>query len=351
MRVLVTGHRGYLGAVMVPYLLDEGHDVVGLDTDYYAGCDFAAPPAAVSTLSVDIRDVRREHLRGFDVVVHLAALSNDPVAALNTELTYDINLHGSVGLACAAKAAGVSRFLFSSSCSLYGMGGTAALPEDAAMNPVTPYGESKITVERALSRLADDSFSPVSLRNATAYGLSPRLRTDVVINNLVGQAVTTGRVVLNSDGQSWRPLVHVLDIAQAFACAIAAPREAVHDEAFNVGRSGENYRIRDVAAMVAESCGGCEVLVGGDAVADIRNYRVDFTKIETALPGFAPTFTVARGIDELRLAFGEGRMTATLFDGPMFVRLNMLKGLIDDSTLDGRLRWTARHADMEVMSA
>lgn len=342
MRVLMTGHLGYLGSEMVPVLRQLGHDVVGLDTDYYAGRNFLRSPDPVPMLAIDIRDVSARDLRGFDAVVHLAALSNDPVSELNPQLTYDINLHASVGLAEAAKAAGVSRFVFSSSCSLYGRGGDKALSELAPLNPVTPYGESKIQVERALSALADDAFSPTYLRNATAYGLSRRLREDVVVNNLVGHAMTSGRVLLQSDGQSWRPLVHVLDIAHAFAQTLAAPRETVHDEAFNVGRSTENYRIADVAKLVAEMVPDCVVTCGENAVPDIRNYLVDFTKIETQLPGYRPTWTVPAGITQLRDAFSAGNMTAALFDGPDYVRLRTLQQLIRKGLLDDELRWNRR---------
>lgn len=342
MRVLMTGHRGYLGAEMVPVLRQLGHDVVGLDTDYYAGRDFLRSPDPIPMLAMDIRDVSARELRGFDAVVHLAALSNDPVSELNPQLTYDINLHASVSLAEAAKAAGVSRFVFSSSCSLYGRGGAKALSELAPLNPVTPYGESKIQVERALSALADDTFSPTYLRNATAYGLSRRLREDVVVNNLVGHAMTSGRVLLLSDGQSWRPLVHVLDIAHAFAQTLSAPRETVHDEAFNVGRSAENYRVADVAKLVAELVPDCVVTCGEHAVPDIRNYLVDFTKIETQLPGYRPTWTVPAGIAQLRDAFAAGNMTAELFDGPDYVRLRTLQQLIEKGLLDDELRWNRR---------
>ena len=247
MRVLVTGHRGYIGAVLVPRLLAAGHDVTGLDVDLYRGCDFGAPPRAVTSLDVDVRSVLPEHCEGFDAVIHLAALSNDPLGDMNPELTYDINHRASVRLARAAKEAGVARFLFSSSCSLYGAGGDAPLDETAAFNPVTPYGESKILTEQDVAKLADDDFSPVYLRNATVYGASPRLRADLVVNNLTGYALTTGEVLIKSDGSPWRPLVHVEDVCAAFEALLEAPRDVVHDQAFNVGRNSENYRIRDVA--------------------------------------------------------------------------------------------------------
>ena len=338
MRVLVTGHLGYIGVEMTPVLTALGHDVVGLDTDFYSACDFLAAPDPVPTLGVDLRDVTPEDLRGFDAVIHLAALSNDPLSDLNPTLTYDINRDASVRLATAAKAAGVQRFLFSSSCSLYGKGGGEVLDEQAAFNPVTPYGESKIQVEQAVSKLADDHFSPVYLRNATAYGLSRRLRADIVVNNLVGHAVTTGKVAMQSDGSPWRPLVHILDISHAFAQVLSAPRDVIHDQAFNVGRVGENYRVRDVANLVAEVVPDCVVTFAEGAAPDIRDYRVDFTKIERDLPGYRPQWTVRRGIEELWGAYADGRMTPELFEGPQFFRLRTITQLIERGDLDVELR-------------
>ena len=338
MRVLVTGHLGYLGAEMTPVLTALGHDVVGLDTDYFAECDFMGSPDPIPTLGIDLRDVTPADLHGFDAVIHLAALSNDPLSDLNPTLTTEINLAASVHLAEAAKAAGVSRFVFSSSCSLYGKGGGEELDENAAFNPVTPYGESKVLVEQAVSKLADDRFSPVYLRNATAYGFSRRLRADIVVNNLVGHAVTTGKVMMQSDGSPWRPLVHVLDIAHAFAQTLSAPREAIHDQAFNVGRVGENYRVRHVADLVAEVVPGCVVTYADGAVPDIRDYRVDFTKIETQLPGYAPQWTVRRGVEQLWAAYRDGGMTPELFTGSRYFRLRTISELIDCGDLDLGLR-------------
>jgi len=339
-KLLVTGHLGYLGVEMTSRLLAAGHEVVGLDTDYYRECDFVAPPDPVPTLHLDLRDVEPGHLEGFDAVIHLAALSNDPLSDLNPELTYDINLWASVRLAGAAKAAGVGRFLFSSSCSLYGAGGGDLLDETAPFNPVTPYGESKVRVEQELSSLADGDFTPVYLRNATAFGMSRRLRADIVVNNLVGHAVTTGKVLLQSDGTPWRPLVHVLDISHAFEQALVAPRDVVHDQAFNVGKTGENYRIRDIANAVAEIVPNCEVAFAEGASADARDYRVDFSKIEAQLPGYRPEWTLLRGIEQLFEGYSGGAMTPERFTGPSYHRLRTIQQLLDREALDDALRWT-----------
>jgi nucleoside-diphosphate-sugar epimerase len=339
MRVLVTGHRGYIGVEAVPLLRAVGHDVVGLDTGYYDECDFAAPPDGVAELRTDLRDVTPGELSGFDAVVHLAALSNDPLGDLNPGITYDINQHASVRLAQAAKAAGVTRFVFASSCSLYGAGGDAFLDERAPFHPVTPYGESKIRVEQALAQLADGTFSPVYLRNATAYGVSRRLRADIVVNNLVGHAVTTGHVLLQSDGTPWRPLVHIRDIIDAIGAALSAPRDAVHNEAFNIGKSGENYRIREVADLVTDVVPGCTVAFAPGASADTRNYRVDFTKAEGRLPGFRPTWTLRAGIEELYRAYTAAGLTSDEFLGPAFHRLKTVKSLQSRGLLNSDLRW------------
>lgn len=341
MKILITGHLGYIGAEMVPTMLARGHDVTGLDTGLYDECDFVEPPEPVPELRLDIRDIAPSDLEGFDAVLHLAALSNDPLGNINANLTYDINLDASVRLAEAAKAAGVGRFLFASSCSLYGAGGGGLLDETAAFNPVTPYGESKVRVEQALSALADDSFAPVYFRNATAYGASRRLRADIVVNSLVGFAVTTGKVLLQSDGQAWRPLVHIRDIINAFAAALDAPRETIFDQAFNVGRTGENYQIRQIADLVAEIVPDCEVAYATDASGDNRDYRVDFTKVETRLPGFAPTWTVPAGITEMYEAFTAAGLSDEVWSGDRYYRLRTVRSHLDADRLDTDLRWTS----------
>ena len=338
MKVVVTGHTGYIGVEMVSVLREAGHEVVGLDTGLFDECDFVSPPDPIPSLGVDLRDVTAAHLAGIDAVVHLAALSNDPLGDLNPNITYDINLHASVRLARAAKEAGVKRFLFSSSCSLYGAGGDGLLDESAAFNPVTAYGESKIKVEQELTHLADDRFSPTYYRNATAYGVSRRLRADIVVNNLVGHAFTIGKVLLQSDGTPWRPLVHIRDIINAFQAGLVAPREAIHNQAFNVGRTSENYRIREVANLVAEVVPNCEVAFAAGASADTRNYRVDFSKAENKLPGYRPSWTLRKGIEELYHAFRDAELSEQEFQGPRYYRLKTVRGLQERGLIDGDLR-------------
>jgi nucleoside-diphosphate-sugar epimerase len=323
---------------MVTVLAKAGHEVVGLDTGFFDGCDFRGVPDDIPELVVDLRDVTAAQLQGFDAVAHLGALSNDPLGDINPNLTYDINLHASVRLAHAAKAAGVKRFLFSSSCSLYGAGGDGFLDETAAFNPQTPYGESKIRVEQELTTLADANFSPVYLRNATAYGVSRRLRADIVVNNLVGHAITTGKVLLQSDGSPWRPLVHLRDIIQAFECCLLAPRDAIHDQAFNVGKTSENFRIREVANMVAEVVPNCEVAFAAGASADNRDYRVDFSKIEKKLPGFQTQWTLRAGIEELYRAYEADGMSREVWQGPRYYRLATVRRRIAEGSLNDDLR-------------
>ena len=342
MKVLVTGHRGYIGVEMVPVLRAAGHEVVGLDNGYFDACDFRAPPDEVPNLGVDLRDVTARHLSGLDAVIHLGALSNDPLGDLNAQLTFDINLHASVRLAKAAKEAGVSRFLFSSSCSLYGAGGDAFLDETAAFYPVTAYGESKVRVEQEAAKLADDKFSPVYLRNATAYGVSRRLRADIVVNNLVGHAVTSGKVLLQSDGTPWRPLVHIRDIIHAFEVMLTAPRELIHNQAFNVGRTTENFQIRDVANMVAEVVPNCKVTFAPGASADKRDYRVTFEKLERTLTAYKPQWTLRKGIEELYAAYRDGGLTPEEWQGPRYYRLKTVQGLREAGKIDENLRLVAK---------
>jgi nucleoside-diphosphate-sugar epimerase len=345
MKILVTGHAGYIGAVLVPMLVEAKHEVTGLDTDFFAGCDFNGGLANVRAIHNDLRDISAADLKGFDAVIHLAALSNDPLSDLNPEWTYEINHRASVRLAQLAKTAGIPRFLFSSSCSSYGLAADAdLLTEDATFNPVAPYGESKILVERDVYRLADDNFTPTYLRNATAYGVSPRLRADLVVNNLVGFAYTTGEVLIASDGTPWRPLVHVEDICRAFLAILQAPRELVHNQAFNVGQTKENYQIRDIAAMVEEIVPGSYVKYAQAGGPDLRCFRVNCDKIARTLPQFRPQWTVRRGIEELYAAYKTHGLTLEEFLGTKYVRLKHIKRIQIEGRLDTTLRWASRNS-------
>ena len=342
MRVLLTGHDGYIGHVLLPMLLDRGHRVTGLDSFLYEDCGFATEEVSPdAVIRKDIREVGLEDLQGHDAVLHLAGISNDPLGDLTPAATYAINHEASVRLARLAKEAGIPRYIFSSSCSNYGAAGDSFLDESAGFNPVTPYAESKVWVERDVAKLADHSFSPTFLRSATAFGVSSRLRGDLVVNNLVGYAYTTGDVLIKSDGMPWRPLVHIEDIARAFVAVLEAPRELIHNEAFNVGVTSENYRVREVAEMVADVVPSSKVTYAGDASPDARNYRVDCEKIRSRLPDFQPQWTVRKGIEQVYESFCHHGTSKEEFLSSQFIRLKRIRELQTAGALDEMLRWRA----------
>ena len=340
MKVLVTGHRGYIGPVLCSMLREHGHEVAGLDTGYFEGCDFGGGPETVASLDRDMRDISRADVEGVDAIVHLAALSNDPMGQLDPTLTDAINHRASVHLAQLARGAGVQRFVFSSSCSMYGASdGDGALDETAAFNPVSAYAQSKVDAERGIAALASDSFSPVFLRNATAYGVSPRMRVDLVLSNLIGWALTTGQIRVMSDGSPWRPLAHIRDISAAMVAALSAPRQAIHNQAFNVGRDSDNYQVRDIAEIVRQTVPGVNVTYAGSGEPDRRSYRVDFGKIRRQLPGFTPQWDVERGAREAYDAFRQVGFDQTQFEGRKYIRLKQLNFLCDGGRLSADLRW------------
>ena len=339
MKVLLTGHKGYIGTILAPMLVEAGHEVHGLDSDLFRRCTFGEMPPDIPEVIKDVRDVDASDVEGFDAVLHLAGLSNDPLGDLNPELTFEINHRASVKLAQLAKEAGVSRFVFSSSCSNYGAAGDNMIDENGACNPVTPYGESKVLVERDVAKLADDGFHPTFLRNATAYGVSPRLRFDLVLNNLVAWAFTTGKVYIKSDGTPWRPIIHIEDISRAFVAALHAPVAKIHNVAFNVGRTSENYRIREIADIVEETVPGCKIEYAADGGPDKRCYRVDCSLIEKMLPEFKPVWDTRKGAQELYETYKRIGLTLGDFEGERYKRIDHIKLLIGEGTIDEELRW------------
>ncbi len=341
MRVLVTGHKGYIGAIMAPMLQEAGHEVIGLDSDLYRNSPYGEIPPEVSEILKDIRDVEKADLAGIDAIIHLAGLSNDTLGDLNPKLTYEINHAASVRLAAMAKELGISRFVFASSCSNYGAAADGMQDESATLNPVTPYAISKVMVERDVAELADDNFSPVFMRNSTAYGVSPKMRFDLVLNNLTAWAYTTGDILLKSDGTPWRPLVHIEDISLAAIGALVAPKEVIHNKAFNVGMNSENYQIRQLAEIVKDTVPNCAIKFAEGAEPDKRNYRVDFTKYAQSFPNYALRWNVRCGVQQLYESYQKAGLQKDTYEGPRYNRIAQIKYLLSAGQLDQTLRWRA----------
>ena len=346
MNVLVTGHKGYIGSVLCEMLIDEGYNILGLDTDYYSGCTLYDNSYDFIQIDKDIRDVEIEDLNGIDAIIHLAALSNDPIGSLNEKLTEDINFRSTVKLAKLAKKAGVKRFLYSSSCSIYGIAGENSLTENVPLNPVTAYAKSKVNSEYALSKLAENDFSPILLRNSTVYGASSKMRFDLVVNNFVGWAYTTGSIKIMSDGTPWRPLAHVRDISSAFIAALDAPTENIHNQAFNVGSNAENYQIKDVAEIVKHVVPNCKIEYTNEHGSDSRTYNVNFDKIKEFMPNFEPKWNVKKGAIEIYNILKNNDVAFDDFNSAKYTRLKTLKNLMESHKLDDNLYWTKCKGDV-----